>query len=178
MGFKGVVPATSYTFNAGAKTITFGANYSTIALSDILYVLNAKSGTATVIYDPTDAAKGGTYAGRTLTLNYDTTSMSNSDPLQIIIAEGDVGSQINDLAVTLRQYLMAIQNPPYVQSGSAQVNVTGGTLPTVTTVGTVTTCSTVTTVTGVTNLGGYPADQATLIPLAAANFSFIRERIS
>lgn len=174
MGFKGVVPAADYTFNASAKTVTFSANYSTLALSDILYILNTKSGTATVIYDPTVAAKGGTYSGRTLTLAHDTTSMSNGDPLQIIVAEGDVGSQINDLAVVLRQYLMAIQNPPYVQNGLNQINIAGGTLPTVTTVGTVTTC---TTVTGVTNFNGYPADQATLIPLVAANFSFIRERI-
>ena len=171
MGFKGVVPAADYTFNASAKTVTFSANYSSLALSDILYILNTKSGTATVIYDPTVAAKGGSYAGRTLTLAHDTTSMSNSDPLQIIIAEGDVASAINDLAVTLRRYMMAMENPPYVQGGSAQVNVTGGTLAGVTTV------STVSTVTGLTNLNGYPAEFATLIPLVAANFSFIRERI-
>lgn len=171
MGFKGVVPAADYTFNASAKTVTFSANYSSLALSDILYILNTKSGTATVIYDPTVAAKGGTYAGRTLTLAHDTTSMSNSDPLQIIIAEGDVASAINDLAVTLRRYLMAIENPPYVQAGTAQVNVTGGTLAGVTTV------STVSNVTGLTNLNGYPAEFATLLPLTAANFSLIRERI-
>ena len=176
MGFKGVVPAKDYTFNASAKTVTFSADYSSLALSDILYILNTKSGTATVIYDPTDAAKGGTYAGRTLTLAHNTTSMSNSDPLQIIVAEGDVSSAINDLAVTLRRYLMAIESPPYVQQGNAQVNITGGTLPTVNSVGTV---NSLTTVSSLLYLGGNacPADQATLMPLVAANFGFIRERI-
>ena len=173
MGFKGVVPAANYTFNASAKTVTFSANYSSLALSDILYILNTKSGTATVIYDPTVAAKGGTYSGRTLTLAHDTTSMSNSDPLQIIIAEGDVASAINDLAVTLRRYLMAIENPPYVQLGSAQVNVTGGTLPTVTTV------TTVSTLTNLTQMNGIPADMATMHPQLQEAFStLIRNRVS
>lgn len=174
MGFKGVVPAADYTFNASAKTVTFSANYSTLALSDILYILNTKSGTATVVYDPTVAAKGGTYSGRTLTLAHNTTSMSNSDPLQIIVAEGDVASAINDLAVTLRRYLMAMENPTYVQAGNAQVNVTGGSLAGVTTV---TTVNSVSNVVGLAALNGYPAELATLIPLVAANFSFIRERI-
>lgn len=83
--YKGVVPSGKYTFNAAAKTITFDADYSGLALSDIMLITNVKSGTAITIYDPFDSAKGGTLATLTLTLNYNTAAMSNSDPLQIIV---------------------------------------------------------------------------------------------
>jgi hypothetical protein len=83
--YKGVVPSGKYTFNAAAKTITFDADYTGIALSDIMLITNVKSGTAITIYDPFDPAKGGSLSTLTLTLNYNTTSMSNSDPLQVIV---------------------------------------------------------------------------------------------
>jgi hypothetical protein len=83
--YKGVVPSGKYTFNAAAKTITFDADYTGIALSDIMLITNVKSGTAITIYDPFDPAKGGSLTGLVLTLNYNTTSMSNSDPLQVIV---------------------------------------------------------------------------------------------
>ncbi len=170
MGFKGVVPAADYTFNASAKTVTFSANYSTLALSDILYILNTKSGTATVVYDPTVAAKGGTYQGRTLTLAHDTTSMSNSDPLQIIVAEGDVGSQINDLAVAIRMMLFSIANPSWVLGNVAQV---GGSLSTVTTV------ATVGTVSNSSLFGNLPVDVVYISPVVNEVFqTSIRNRIT
>lgn len=169
MGFKGVVPASDYTFNASAKTVTFSANYSTLALSDILYILNAKSGTATVIYDPTDAAKGGTYAGRTLTLAHNTTSMSNSDPLQIIVAEGDVGSAINDLSVTMRGLLNTIANPSYVVNGRAEVTAN---IPSTTFI------QTVATLNNILAINSMPADMLLAFPAIQNNYELaIRERV-
>lgn len=82
---KGIVSPSNYRFNAASRTITFSSDYTGIALSDITYITNIKSGVATVIYDPFDATKGGTLSGLTLTLAFNTTSMSNDDPLQIIV---------------------------------------------------------------------------------------------
>ena len=83
--YKGVVPSGKYTFNAATQTIVLDSDYNGIALSDIMLITNVKSGTAITIYDPFDPAKGGTLSTLTLTLNYNTTAMSNTDPLQIIV---------------------------------------------------------------------------------------------
>jgi hypothetical protein len=91
--YKGVVATADYTFDKTAKTITFSANYTGIALSDIMYITNVKSATATVIYDPSNAVLGGSLSGLVLTLAYDTTAMSSADPLQIIVAMGTLASK-------------------------------------------------------------------------------------
>jgi hypothetical protein len=82
---KGIVQGDNYTFSAANQTITFSSDYLGMSLSDITYITNIKSGVATVIYDPFDVAKGGVLNGLTLTLAYNTTLMSDSDPLQIIV---------------------------------------------------------------------------------------------
>lgn len=82
---KGIVSGGNYTFSAANQTITFSSDYLGMSLSDITYITNITSGVATVIYDPFDVAKGGVLNGLTLTLAYNTTLMSDSDPLQIIV---------------------------------------------------------------------------------------------
>ena len=82
---KGIVQGGNYTFSAANQTITFSSDYLGMSLSDITYITNITSGVATVIYDPFDVAKGGVLNGLTLTLAYNTTLMSDSDPLQIIV---------------------------------------------------------------------------------------------
>jgi len=82
---KGIVQGGNYTFSAANQTITFSSDYLGLSLSDITYITNIKSGVATVIYDPFDAAKGGVLNGLTLTLAYNTTLMVDTDPLQIIV---------------------------------------------------------------------------------------------
>lgn len=83
-GNKGIVSNQYYTFNAANKTITFSSDYAGLDLAEITYITNIKNGIATVIYDPFDATKGGTLSGLTLTLAYNTTTMGDTDPLQII----------------------------------------------------------------------------------------------
>ena len=85
MALKGIVENKNYTFSAANKTITFSSDYIGMSLSDITYITNIKSGVATVVYDPFDSTKGGVLNGLVLTLAYNTTSMSDSDPLQIIV---------------------------------------------------------------------------------------------
>lgn len=82
---KGIVSGGNYTFSAANKTITFSSDYIGMSLSDVTYITNIKSGVATVIYDPFDATKGGVLNGLVLTLAYNTTSMGDTDPLQIIV---------------------------------------------------------------------------------------------
>jgi hypothetical protein len=75
---KQLIP--NYTFNAASKTITF-TDFDAIALERILLITNTK--TNDIIYNFADSTKGGTVATNVLTLTYNTTAMSNSDPLQI-----------------------------------------------------------------------------------------------
>ena len=84
-GAKGIVSNQYYTFSAANKTITFSNDYAGLDLGEITYITNIKNGVATVIYDPFDATKGGTLSGLTLTLAYNTTTMADTDPLQVIV---------------------------------------------------------------------------------------------
>lgn len=70
----------NYSFNAAAKTITF-SDYSSIELEGILIVSNSTD--QIIIFNFADQNKGGTVATNVLTLEYDTTTMSNSDDLLI-----------------------------------------------------------------------------------------------
>jgi hypothetical protein len=80
----------AYTFNAAAGTIKFRGNYN---LKAFLLVTNVTDNI--IIYNFADASKGGTsiYSNQetTLTLDYDTSAMSDTDELQIFI---DVGTTI------------------------------------------------------------------------------------
>ena len=102
-GNKGIVANQYYTFNAANKTITFSRDYAGLDLAEITYITNIKNGIATVIYDPFDATKGGTLSGLTLTLAYNTTTMGNTDPLQIIATFNLV--HCNCIIVLIVQYL-------------------------------------------------------------------------
>ena len=70
----------NYTFNKTAKTVTF-TDIATIALERILIITNVTTGD--IIYNFADPTKGGTVDTNVLTLEYDTSAMSNSDKLQI-----------------------------------------------------------------------------------------------
>ncbi|MDH2313166.1 hypothetical protein [Methylobacterium brachiatum] len=72
-----------YSFAPAQKQITF-AGVPGFVLDGLILVVNAATGT--VIYDPQfpGGALGGTASGSTVTLAYDTTAMSASDPLRVI----------------------------------------------------------------------------------------------
>ena len=71
---------TNYTFNAASKTITF-SDYTSIDLNRVLLITNTT--TNIIIYNFASSTLGGTVSGNTLTLTYNTGSMSNTDKLQI-----------------------------------------------------------------------------------------------
>ena len=74
-----IIP-TNYTFDASAKTIDC-ADFS--AIEKIAIITNIT--TWDIIYQFNNALKGGTLAGTVLTLDFNTTTMSDTDDLQIII---------------------------------------------------------------------------------------------
>lgn len=73
---------TNYTFSAASRQITF-TGYSSLSLNQILLVTNVSRNT--IIYNFADPLAGGSITTNVLTLSADTTSMSNSDSLQIFI---------------------------------------------------------------------------------------------
>lgn len=69
-----------YTFTAAAKTLSLD-NYVSIDIENVLLVTNVVDNI--IIYNFADPSKGGTVAGNVLTLTYDTTTMADTDELQI-----------------------------------------------------------------------------------------------
>lgn len=171
MNGRGIVGASDYVFNAASRTVTFSADYSSIALSDILYILNCKQGVATVIYDPTVSTKGGTLSGRTLTLQYDTTSMSSADPLQIIIGTTPTQTEIANINAGLHKLLSILENPGTVFNGRQNVSIEN--------IASALTLTNVTTVGTLTNIGSYNTDYAIYHNLVSEIFNTaIRGRIA
>lgn len=139
---------TSYTFNAASKTVT-SSSFST--LEGILLITNVTDGI--IIYSFADPAKGGTLSGTTLTLEYDTTSMSNTDALQIFVDVPEATEKtFNDILDTLYDVSQALTAILAMRETNASLRtaITSGsvgvsslpTLATVTTVGTLNNMST------------------------------------
>lgn len=84
---------TGATFNASAKTITH-TSFSDVTLAGIQLITNVTD--QVIIYNFADTTKGGTLSTDTLTLEYDTTSMSDTDELMILVEDGSASTAIND----------------------------------------------------------------------------------
>lgn len=74
---------TTYTFDASAKTITFGSAPEIEGFSVITNVVDN-----VIIYQFNDVLLGGTVTGNVLTLTYNTASMSDTDELMILYEDG------------------------------------------------------------------------------------------
>jgi len=134
----------SYSFNKTAKTITF-KDCGQLTLDNILLITNVTD--HLIIYNFADPATTGTMVNNVLTLTYDTSSMSDTDNLQIFINVDDSA----DTFMMFNQLMNAIQNPVFLELALNRARTSA-----IIESGTVTT---VTTLTGVTNLGNYPADR-------------------
>lgn len=73
------------TFDASAKTVVH-ADFSDITIKGIFLITNVTD--QTIIYNFADTNKGGVLSTDTLTLEYDTTSMSDTDDIQAIVDDG------------------------------------------------------------------------------------------
>lgn len=89
---------TGYTFDASAQTITH-ADFSDITLAGIQLIVNVTD--QIIIYSFADTTKGGTLATDTLTLEYDTTSMSDTDELMILVEDGVASQPISASSLPL-----------------------------------------------------------------------------
>jgi hypothetical protein len=118
-----------YSFNAATKQITFNTT-STIGLEQLLVITNVTDNI--IIYNFADPSAGGTILNNVLTLDYNTTSMSNTDSLQIFIdsllspASDETLQYLSDQTVLLRRMVKLLE-PSSVQgaSGRQQVDING-----------------------------------------------------
>jgi hypothetical protein len=92
------VQATSYSFNAAAKTITF-SGVIPANLESILHVANATTG-ALLFQPQAGALFAGTYSSPVLTLACSTTGMANGDRLLIFVEDGSASQTIDGRSST------------------------------------------------------------------------------
>lgn len=143
----------SYSFNPSNRTITIAGISDTLKISNFLAITNLADGV--IIYIPNNAAKGAaSVIDNIITLNYDTTAMSSSDELQILV---DVPSKDTELLKTLLQIKRLLEPLAHVDPANFAQKVSVMNTPAVTvSSGTITT---VTAVTGVTNRISANVDQ-------------------
>jgi hypothetical protein len=120
-----------YTFNAATKQITFNTT-DVVSLNQVLVITNVTDNV--IIYNFAEPAKGGVIANNVLTLTYNTTTMSNSDSLQIFL---DLyGTPSTDDSVVLLRRLIQLLTPIATQDTNQRQRVAvdtivGGTINTV-----------------------------------------------
>lgn len=146
----------NYTFNAASRQITF-VDYDSIRLDSVLLVTNVTDNL--IIYNFADPVVGGAVSGNVLTLDYNTTTMDNTDSLQIFYDDSAASQSVSldDLCVTLRNILHEISDPSHVDLVLNRLRTTA-----LVESGTITTVSTVTTVGNQTLMDSH---QAKLIPM-------------
>lgn len=141
----------NYVFNKASKQITF-TSLDSIDLEQILLITNVV--TNTIIYNFSDPSAGGSVLGNVLTLDYDTSSMNDTDELQIFIdmSDSDNTKAILNTIVTgmegIMSQLQSIKKSQGIPDPAGRVRV----LPEGGSVGTVSTVTTVSTVSSVSNI--------------------------
>ena len=96
------VPVRNYTFNASAKTIRFD-DYSTIKIENVLLITDVSAGTTNrIIYNFAIPGLGGTVSGNVLTLEYNTASMTNNDPLMIYYDDDQTNAATDEMISLLK----------------------------------------------------------------------------
>lgn len=153
----------SYVFNPTAKTIKFN-QYPSLQQEGIKLITNATTGV--IIYQFNDSTKSGTVSGDTLTLTFNTASMSASDKLMIVY-DPPKGGIFDRLTYLMWQAVEYIKAPPYSHlivnaNGSGPLQYIRAQLDTnsaINTINTITTLSTVSNVSTLSSMNGYnPAD--------------------
>lgn len=136
---------TNYTFNKTAKTVTLN-DYANIRQEGILLITNVTDNI--IMYNFADSTYTASVSSNVITLNYDTSGMSDTDYIQILYEDGiDIGEQIrqlaefqNQLAETMMMLLSQITTIAAARGSSADLRVTPLTTPNMSTLTTLTTC--------------------------------------
>lgn len=105
-------------FDASAKTVTF-PDYAEISLERVLIITNVTDGI--IIYLFSDPAKGGSVSGNVLTLEYNTTSMSDSDSLQVFYDD----EYLDGLTEAIMELVARLAPLAGVIANNATLRVTG-----------------------------------------------------
>jgi len=137
----------NYKFDKTARTVTF-CDYESIRLDKIAIITNVTDNI--MIYNFVSPTLSGSVSGNVLTLSYDTSTMDDSDKLQIIYDDKD-STLLSQLVHSVKLLFQIMANPPWVDKTANQLRaqVTGS----------ISTVTTVTTTSSVTNFGTYPAQQ-------------------
>lgn len=172
----------NFTFDPSLKKITF-PDYSLVNLGGFLIITNTTDNV--VIYDFGDPLLGGSVTGNVLTLNFDTSSMSSTDSLQIFYDDGSIPANNSsilsiDSTIGWLKTLVRLLKPLSIVTGggSNRLSVDVNAVASVTTVTTVTTVASVTAVQNQVNMGGVSAFTMQQAMLRNAFANGIRNNIS
>jgi len=170
---------TDYLFSPNTKQITFN-NISNIKLEEILLITNCT--TNQIIYSFADPNAGGTVTSNIMTLDYDTTSMNQSDSLQIFIDTPNTDftsltELVQDGLIEIVRQLQSIKSSTSIPDTSGRTRVAIETGGVSVTSGTITTVTTVGTANNLAAIGGYSANQY-LMSQSNAAWGNLRSKIS
>lgn len=146
----------NYTFNAAAKKITFNTT-DTVLLENVLLITNVTSNQ--IIYNFANPAQGGSISNNVLTLTFNTTTMSNTDSLQVFLDIGGGYAATDDSILMLRRVVQLLS--PLATQDSAQRqrvvvdNIAAGTVAISSGTVSVGNAPNVTTVSTVSNVAAY-----------------------
>lgn len=155
----------NYKFDKTARTVTF-CDYESIRLDKIAIITNVTDNI--MIYNFVSPTLSGSVSGNVLTLSYDTSTMDDSDKLQIIYDDKD-STLLSQLVHSVKLLFQIMANPPWVDKTANQLRaqVTGS----------ISTVTTVTTTSSVTNFGTYPAQQGIIDQNRASWAVLVRGRL-
>lgn len=168
----------AYTFSASARTVTL-TGVANLPVESILLINNISRNQ--IIYNPFSAGVGYTaYSSNdtsaTITLEFDTSSYSDLDKLQIFYDNSDEGKTLlSGMSAELKALNHHLETPFYADISLGGVRIASGAITTVTTVSTVSTVSAVTTINGFSST---PTNLALTDPLLAVAFGVFRDRIT
>lgn len=162
----------TYTFNAASKQITFNTT-DVVTLEQLLVITNVT--TNRIIYNFADPSAGGSIVNNVLTLDYDTTSMSSADKLQIFIdnnatpASEDTLQALQDQTALLSRMVKLLEPSSVVgNTGRQQVDIS--------------TAPQIVTQANTTYMGGalnsnFTVAETTLVPQSRQSYALIRRNL-
>lgn len=106
---------TDYAFNKTAKQVIFLGNQRPETIEQMLLITNVTTGE--IIYNFADRLRGGVLDNNVLTLTFDTSTMSNSDNLQIFIDSDDYHNEMLMLLSTL------LKNSSYSKDSAERMRI-------------------------------------------------------
>jgi len=163
----------NYSFNASAKTVTFNTT-DVITLEQLLVITNVT--TNKIIYNFADPNAGGSITNNILTLDFDTTSMSSSDKLQIFIdnvltpSSDETLQLVNEQTELLRRMIKLME--PSGRATSAGLQMVDASFTTIT----ATNQHNLTYMGGGAN-GNVSAAEVTFFPQSRQSYALIRQNL-